>query len=137
MKKVFSLTFFLFLVSASVMASGYKLDDNSMDAMFASADDITMQAANGISGNMLDYAAPTPPDQTVGGFLVRSFFCGAIALHGSYMGTGGKKMWYLYLCVPVAGQVASLGDFCFVLFKGEDALNKYKDNSSWFVWTGN
>ena len=45
MKKVFSLTFLLFLVSASVMASGYKLDDNSMDAMFASADDITMQAA--------------------------------------------------------------------------------------------
>jgi TM2 domain-containing membrane protein YozV len=36
--------------------------------------------------------ALTKGDKTVGGYLLRAFFCGSFALHRSYMGTGGKSI---------------------------------------------
>ena len=75
--------------------------------------------------------------QSLDGGCHRAFFCGGIALHRDYMGTGGKSMWWFYLCVPVAGGVDACVDFWWVVFKGSEAMDKYKDNSKFFVWTGN
>jgi hypothetical protein len=50
------------------------------------------------------------------------------------MGSDWNQLWWKYFCIPVAGGVANLGDFCWVLFSGNKALSKFKGTNKWFVW---
>jgi hypothetical protein len=136
-KLFFVFAFMAMMVSvSSVKADNYFVNDNAIEDLFATSEDQTAE--------MLDLSNPlltssvmgtkAAANQTVVGFLLRSYFCGFIALHRSYMGTGGKTLWYYYFCIPVVGGVVNFVDFCWVLFKGSDAMNKYKDNPKFIVW---
>ncbi|MBT3647181.1 MAG: hypothetical protein HN542_02955 [Flavobacteriales bacterium] len=130
MKRLF-LSCLLALGVLGGFANSYKLDEAAIENAFAASEDITWTAQDlNINSSAASFA-----DQSTGGFLLRSFFCGFIALHRSYMGTGGKTLWYYYLCIPVLGGVANLVDFCGVLFKGDEFMAKYKDNPKFLVWT--
>ncbi len=74
--------------------------------------------------------------QTRGGYLIRAFFCGFIALHRTYMGTNGETMWWFYCCVPLAGPIDHFVDFWWVVFD-DKAFEKYRNNSKFFVWMEN
>ena len=124
------------LVTNFASASTYKVDDAAVDQMFLSADDVTFSASEEAYALMNPAQAAVKGDKTVSGFLVRAFFCGIFAVHRSYMGTGGKTLFWYYFCIPVVGEVAAIVDFFWVVFKGEDALNKFADNSKYLVWTG-
>lgn len=117
-------------------ASSYKADDVSIDVLFDNSVDVTSTVNEMALGSMMSPQTVTG-DQTVGGYLVRSFFCGFIGLHRSYMGTAGNTVWWWYFCVPVLGGVTNCFDFWWVVFKGDDALSKYKDNGKLMVWAGN
>ena len=113
----------------------YTLQNSQIDNLFASSEDITMTLSNEMSiENIGAVTEVSEGGKTVGGFLLRSFFCGGIALHRYYMGTNGKSMWWKYLCIPGVGAVANCGDFFWVLFKGDDALSKYTNNGKYIVW---
>lgn len=143
MKKIilsFALAAGLFFTS-NAGESNYILDEQAVDQQISQATEVSFDNAvadlsvlNGQAINSI--AIKGGGSQTVGGYLVRAFFCGGIALHRYYMGTGGKSMWWFYFCVPVVGGVDACVDFWWVVFKGSEAMNKYKDNSKFFVWAG-
>lgn len=132
MKKLF-LASFLTIAATFAMAGGYKLDDAAVDAAFENSIDVTenLNEYTALSSGL----AMAGEEQTVGGFLLRSYFCGVIALHRSYMGTGGASLWWKYLCIPVAGSIANCVDFWGVVFKGEERLDLYRDNPKFFAWS--
>ena len=135
-KLLFILGFFAVSSFAFASTEKYKVNDAAVDQMFAQAQDISSSVAGEMT--LVNLNQPTVQmtagGQTVGGFLLRSYFCGFIALHRKYMGGDWSQLWWKYLCIPVASGVANLGDFCWVLFKGGSALSKYKGNNKWFVW---
>lgn len=141
MKKILLIAALVGGFAASTFAKDtYKLNDASVDQMFAQASDITLTAASSddmmgavnTSASVDMSALATGGSQTKMGFLLRSFFCGFIALHRSYMGTDGRALWYMYLCIPVYGGIVNLVDFWSVVF-GVD-YNKYKNNKKFTVW---
>ena len=127
----------LFLAATSFASSDYKLDDANIDKIFDESQDVTtamiqQDLFNNVNNlDIVEGAAST----TLGGFLLRSFFCGFLAAHRGYMGTGSKKLWAHYLCIPIAGGVVNMIDFWGVLIcGGESRMNKYKGNSSFIGW---
>lgn len=132
---VLSLAFLacLFSVSLSSRASSYKADEAAVDELFNASEDVTLVAAD-LVANATVNSNTAGGGKTVGGFLIRNFFCGGIALHRHYMGGDWGKLWWKYFCIPVAGGVASCGDFLYVLIKGNEALDKYDGEDKFFVW---
>ncbi len=131
MKKLFLACFLSLCAAGASFAGGYTLDESAIDNAFANSQDVTLESSE-YSASL--NAAIAEGETTVGGFLLRSYFCGSIALHRSYMGTGGATLWWKYLCIPIAGGVANCVDFWGVLFKGEERLAIYKDNPNFFAW---
>ncbi|MGZ3903548.1 MAG: hypothetical protein ACXVC6_07630 [Bacteroidia bacterium] len=143
MKKIilsFALVAGLFFTS-NASESNYILDEQAVDQQISQATEVSFENAAADLSAFNQFATSSMVikggEQTKMGYLLRAFFCGGFGLHRSYMGTGGKSLWWFYLCVPVAGGVDACVDFWWVVFKGDEALNKYKDNSKFFVWAGN
>tara|TARA_B110000046_G_C12739073_1_gene291782 strand:+ start:31 stop:429 length:399 start_codon:yes stop_codon:yes gene_type:complete len=111
-------------------ASNYKLDEASVETAFAASDDISLSITESLGIEAV--AADGELSKTQ--FLIRAWFCGSIALHRSYMGTGGKSLLIYYLCVPVANYVAIMVDFWGTIIKGDEFWMKYKDNPKFFAW---
>lgn len=142
MKKIilsFALVAGLFFTS-NASESNYILDEQAVDQQISQATEVSFDNAATDLSAFNQFASSSlvikGGEQTKMGYLLRAFFCGSIALHRSYMGTGGKSLWWFYLCVPGAGGVDACVDFWWVVFKGDAALSKYKDNSKFFVWAG-
>lgn len=116
-------------------AGSYKLDDAKLDEAFAQATEVTFDQMYMSNLNLqgADYAAMSAESKTRGGFLVRSFFCGFIALHRYYMGTTRSAMWAMYFCIPVVGAVDNFVDFWWSVFDGA-AYMKYANNDKYIVW---
>ena len=91
-KLLFSLAFLTCLFATNLAsASTYKVDEATVDQLFSASDDVTFTASEEAYALMNPSTqALTKGDKTVGGFLLRAFFCGGFALHRYYMGTGGK-----------------------------------------------
>src|ERR1051326_900550 len=135
-KLLFVFGFFAVSSFAFASTSAYKVNDAAVDQLFAQSQDISSAMASDMTLVNLNQpnVQETAGGQTVGGFLIRCFFCGGIALHRHYMGSDWGSLWWKYFCIPVAGGVAALGEFCWRLFSGKSALGKYKGNDKWFVW---
>jgi hypothetical protein len=133
MKKIYLLIGFVVTIGLSkANAESFTLDNAKIDNLFALSQDVTSQTlveANALSASNLNSAVG---GQTVGGYLVRAFFCGSIALHRYYMG-GSGPLWAMYLCIPVVGGVDGCVDFWWVLFNN-DNLSKYRNSSKYIVW---
>ncbi len=130
MKKLVLALAFLVGATGASFASNYKLDEAAIDAAFEASTQISFESAV----DAASFAAVAEGETDKGGYLLRSFFCGFIALHRSYMGTGGATLWWKYLCIPVVGGVVNCVDFWGVVFKGDEQLAKYKDNPNYIVW---
>ena len=135
-KLLFILGFFAVSSFAFAGTEKYKVNDAALDQLFAQSNDISMSVADemtmaGINQPTVQAAAG---GQTVGGYLIRCFFCGGLALHRKYMGSDWGSLWWKYFCIPVAGGVAACGDFWWIVFTGNKNLSKYKGNDDWFVW---
>ncbi len=135
-KLLFILGFFAVSSFAFASTDKYKVNDAAVDQLFAQSQDISSSVADEMTLANVNQPASVQAagGQTVGGYLIRCFFCGGIALHRKYMGGDWGSLWWKYFCVPVAGGVAACGDFWWVVFKGNSALSKYKGNDKWFVW---
>lgn len=123
---------------ATASANKYTLDELQVDQMFEKSTEISfeqkMSMDLGSINEGVNMASMAAGSQTRGGYLLRSFFCGGIALHRYYMGVGDRSiMWLMYLCIPVVGGVNACVDFWWVVFD-EDAMDKYKDNSKYIIW---
>lgn len=137
MKKLFAITIFAvgFCIT-QLNAENYKINDHQVDDLFVAAQDETSSLLSEEEMEFLSAVSISKggESQTHGGYLVRAFFCGAIALHRYYMGASGEPLWAMYLCIPVAGGIAAFVDFWWVVFDA-DALKKYKGNNKFWVFT--
>ncbi len=133
MKKICLLIGFVVTIGVSkANAESFTIDNTKIDNLFAASQDVTRQTlieANDLSASNLNLAVGS---QTRGGYLVRAFFCGSIALHRYYMG-GSGALWAMYLCIPVVGGVDACVDFWWVVFS-KDALSQYRGSSKYIVW---
>jgi hypothetical protein len=122
-------------VSFGAQANKYKMDEVQVNQTFEKSQEISFNEMyeSTISATDLATLKLKGGETTRGGFLLRSFFCGFIALHRYYMGTDKKYMWALYFCVPIAGSVANCVDFWGSVFNS-DFYKKYENNDKWFVW---
>lgn len=136
MKKIFLAFAMSIAVVGSALANNYKLDETSIEAAFAASEDISLVASDEANTLALASVNGTLDEPSMGGYLLRSFFCGFIGLHRSYMGTGGKTLWYYYLCIPIYGGIVNCVDFWGVVFMGQKQLDKYKNNPKFNVWAG-
>jgi hypothetical protein len=135
MKKLI-LSFALALgISATASANKYTLDENQVDNMFANSTEISFEQKMSSELSMINEAmiVKGSDTKTRGGYLLRAFFCGGIALHRYYMGTNKKAMWAMYLCIPVFGGINGCVDFWWVVFDKE-AMDKYANNDKYVVW---
>lgn len=136
MKKLTLLLGLALGLNLSVFANKYKLNDAALNQMIEQSQEIIIDESNAADfslTNTVDMQLSKADTKTRGGFLLRSFFCGGIALHRYYMGTAKKHMWALYFCVPVAGGVAACVDFWGSVFD-KDFHQKFANNDKWFVW---
>ena len=137
MKKLVLATALIVGAASFTFASSYNLNETAIDAAFDASENVTMQS--NILNESVTNAAVADGDITKGGFLIRAYFCGFVGMHRAYMGNGGKKVG-LYYCltsiVGVGGTIAFI-DFLMVLIKGEEMMDKFKDNSKFIVWMGN
>ena len=137
-KLLFILGFFAVSSFAFAGTEKYKVNDAAVEKMFAQSQDISSSVADertlaAINQPSTLYASG---GQSVGGFLIRAFFCGFIGLHRSYMGSDFGDIWWKYCCstVLVGWGIVQGVDFCWVLFSGNAALSKYKGNDDFIVW---
>ena len=131
---------FIFFITSLFAFSGtekYKVNDAALDQMFGQSQDISSALVIG-DISFVNFNQPSigvdDEVQTESGYLTRWFFCGFIAMHRHYMGGDWSTLWWKYLCVPFASQVAWCGDGLLVVLKGKTILEKYKGNNKWFVW---
>lgn len=122
-------------IGFGAQANKYKMDETKLAQTFENSQEVTFSDMYSADINAADMTSLNlkGDSKTRGGYLLRSFFCGGIALHRYYMGTGKKHMWALYFCVPVAGGVAACVDFWGAVFS-KDFYKKYENNDKWFVW---
>ncbi len=133
-KLIFSVALATGLVASINAKSNFQLDEKKlavieMQCVRVGADEIDSYLIENSGSASLKYA----PEQTRGGYLLRAFFCGGIALHRYYMGTNNKWMWAMYFCIPVVGNVTACVDFWGAVFD-KDFYLKYKNNDKYIVW---
>jgi hypothetical protein len=136
MRKIVLLAAIIFGLSSAVNASKYMVDENSLDNMISKSTEISFEQKMSADFGTMSFdskVGKAGDTKTRGGYLVRAFFCGSIALHRYYMGTGKKAMWAMYLLIPVVGAVDACVDFWWVVFD-KDAMNKYANNDKYIVW---
>ncbi len=137
MKKLLTIACLVLGLNFTASANKYKMSEAQVESSFATSQEVTFNEMYAET----DFGALDVNNMTVqkggsvtrGGYLLRSFFCGFIALHRYYMGTGKKYMWALYFCVPIAGGLANCVDFWGAVFNS-DFYKKYENNDKWFVW---
>lgn len=152
MKKVFTLLTIVLLSSASLFANQYKLDDAKVDAMFASAQTLTIND----DANLIDLTSygTTSNQATVSGknpiaTLLLCAFLGWAGVHRIYLGTS-TGVWIGYLAITTCGVVgcfiipifgAALGfvipaiDGLFLLIGLiNNDISKYENNTKFFMW---
>lgn len=135
MKRMLTFLAAVLVTGASFAGNPYKMDDQQLDNMFNQATEVAFNVEALDAMNVTsDQLQMLEGEQTVLGYLLRAYFCGFVALHRSYMGTGGETLWWKYMCIPVVGGVVGCVDFWWVVFKGEEAMEKYRDNGAYMVW---
>ncbi|MBK6520870.1 MAG: hypothetical protein KBG47_01035 [Bacteroidia bacterium] len=134
MKKTILALLICFSFVTKAEGNKYKLNDDAIDRSMNSAKEVSFDEmyAGGIDALSLQLSK-SDGSKSRGGFLVRSFFCGGIALHRYYMGTTRGGMWAMYFCIPVVGWVNGFVDFWWSVFDGE-AYKKYENNDKYIVW---
>ena len=138
MKKLLFALSFLAISSFSFASTGakYRVNDADVDQLFSASKDISASATDEmVLINTGDSKTMTSAggDQGIGGFLIRTFFCGFIWLHRSYMGGSGLGWKYCVGSIFLAS-IPQAVDFWWVLLSGNDALSKYKGTDKFIVW---
>lgn len=133
-KLILSVGATLILVTSVNATSRFQIDEKKLESLIVQSSEMSVQEIEQSFQNTIEYKhAALNPEQTRGGYLLRAFFCGGIALHRYYMGTNQKWMWAMYFCIPVVGGVTSCVDFWGAVFD-KDFYLKYKNNDKYIVW---
>jgi len=138
MKKVVFYLIVLVGLPGVISASRFKISDAELNKVVLQSKEVSSQELSAslmkdVSAFLMVKAGGGSGEKTQGGYLVRAFFCGGIALHRYYMGTNNKWMWALYLFIPLVGEITACVDFWGAVFIS-DFYKKYENNDKYIVW---
>jgi hypothetical protein len=134
MKKVLSLLAAFILVSSAVFADGgkYKVNDQTIDDMFASATEVTLDDLSSLNLNMK--SIPTEELGEVNPW-VAWILCATYFGHRIYLGTK-TGTWILYICTGGGcGIVTSVDAIVLLIGAINEDIDKYIDNDKFLMWT--
>lgn len=119
-------------VTFSFANASYTLDEAAVDEMFTQSEDVTVQLFSSAADvSQFNFAGVAAPQETVGGFIIRAFFCGIIGLHRSYV--GAEDIWWKYLVMSIIGigGIVTCVDMIIAIVSG---LDTFQGNDSWIAW---
>jgi TM2 domain-containing membrane protein YozV len=136
MKKIFMLTLVgAMLMSFSSMASGsekYRISDESVEALFATATDVTTTLTSAVSFNSFGTDAVLAEKNAWVAFAL-AFLVGWTGAHRVYMGSKPILIFgYIITCGGIGGLVPFI-DWIVILINNDD-ISKYIGNNKFFMW---
>lgn len=128
--------------SAATSENDYFINDEQVEQMFASSEDIsTLNATQALLSNQsaalpsTNQAFFVASDKNFVAAILLNFFLGGLGIHRLYLGT--KTMtWvgYILSCGGIFG-IVPLVDFIVLIINNQD-ISPYIDNPKFFMWGG-
>lgn len=137
MKKILSLAFGLVLAMATnYAAESYRLNDASVDAMFAQANEVTVADIAPEAATSNEAAFVSNSDNKLIIATIVCYFVGGFGIHRYILGSK-SNMWMIYTCT-VCGifGIVPFVDFWVLLIDGIIMKHgdKYMNNQNFFMW---
>lgn len=139
MKKFFALVAFamFFVFSANAAENQYKLDNASIDALFASAQQVSLDEVSSLSP-LADFASSsnaqiTEEKEPVIAFIL-AWFLGPLGIHRAYLGTSTGTIIAYILTLGGCGIVAFVDWVVLLIGMVNNDISKYVDNPKFFMW---
>lgn len=139
MKKFFALVAFamFFVFSANAAENQYKLDNASIDALFASAQQVSLDEVSSLSP-LADFASSsnaqiTEEKEPVIAFIL-AWFLGPLGIHRAYLGTSTGTIIAYILTLGGCGIVAFVDWVVLLIGMINNDISKYVDNPKFFMW---
>ena len=146
MKKLILLSALVVFISLAKAADAYRIDDQSIDQLFAQALDLSVTSTAllptlsnpKIASDM--FAEDDNKEVLAGAVAIASVLFGVgllIPVHRFILGTGGHnfKIFALYCVTLDCGGFLTLVDGIILLT--DDSKKKYINNPKWFMWASN
>ena len=141
MKKLVLLFVAMFALSVGAFANNYEINDNDVDALFATATEVSSQEINAFGAGSLMMAnsgssATSLNKPNPWAAFALCWVVGGFGIHRHYLGTS-SNMWALYFftCGGIFGIVTTV-DWFVLLIDGvvNKNIDKYVDNEKFFMW---
>lgn len=140
MKKILSIFSVLAVLviagTTSVKAENYVINDDAIEAVFASADaaPVSLDYVNSILPSVPSDQAKVSGSTNAWIAVVLCYFVGTLGVHRFYLGTATMTgVGYILTCGG-CGVVVTVDFFLLLIgaFKGD--IGKYEDNTKFFMW---
>ena len=140
MKKLVLLFVAMFALSVGAFANNYEINDNDVDALFATATEVSSQEINAFGAGSLMMAnsgssATSLNKPNPWAAFALCWVVGGFGIHRHYLGTSGA-MWaiYTFTCGGIFG-IVPLVDWVVLLIGAVDNnIKPYVNNKSFFMW---
>lgn len=140
MKKMILFFIAIFALSTATFADKYEINDNDVDALFASATEISFQEINSFepsslmmansSSNSAYISSPNP----WAAFAI-CWVVGPFGIHRHYLGTK-SSMWaiYTFTCGGIFGIVPMVDWVVLLIGAANNNIRPYVNNKNFFMW---
>ncbi|MFA7082215.1 MAG: TM2 domain-containing protein [Bacteroidales bacterium] len=140
MKKLVLLFVAMFALSVGAFANNYEINDNDVDALFATATEVSSQEINAFGAGSLMMAnsgssaaylnAPNP-----WAAFALCWVVGGFGIHRHYLGTS-SSMWaiYTFTCGGIFGIVPLVDWVVLLIGAADNNIKPFVNNKSFFMW---
>ncbi len=139
MRKFFALVAFamFFVFSANAAENQYKLDNASIDALFASAQQVSLDEVSSLSP-LADFASSSNTQisdekEPVIAFIL-AWFLGPLGIHRAYLGTSTGTIIAYILTLGGCGIVVFVDWVVLLIGMINNDISRYVDNPKFFMW---
>ncbi len=140
MKKLVLLFVAMFALSVGAFANNYEINDNDVDALFATATEVSSQEINAFGAGSLMMAnsgssATSLNKPNPWAAFALCWVVGGFGIHRHYLGTSGA-MWaiYTFTCGGIFGIVPLVDWVVLLIGAADNNIKPYVNNKSFFMW---
>jgi len=123
--------------TTSVKAENYVINDNAVEAVFASCDaaPVTLDYVNSILPNVPTEQAKVTGSSNAWVAFALAFIVGGLGVHRFYLGTATLTgIGYILTCGGIFGIVPFVDWIVLLVGAINNDIGKYEDNTKFFMW---
>lgn len=123
--------------TTSVKAENYVINDDAIEAVFASADaaPVTLDYVNSILPNVPSEQAMVSGSANAWVAFALCYFVGVLGIHRFYLGTATLTgIGYILTCGGIFGFVPFVDWIVLLVGAIKNDIGKYEDNTKFFMW---